>query len=245
MEIPKEFWPPPENSLREVMENMQRQLDLMQKRLSPRKILSDRELLRWASGGLALQGIYKTSDQKALIEKREELLSVPKEFSLCGPQQGTRMETKQFTSSQAESMFTETMEKLGFSVTASAKGGAWGWSLESSTDHRKHSESKETQHSHAELSYFCSTKFSYIPLASYHFPIDQLHFSKAALQELKCIEDLLGQPKDPDRLPLLRRRTEDFFRRFGSHAHQGPLHLGGIYWWKAVSEGFQREQLEK
>lgn len=245
MEIPKEFWPPPENSLKEVIENMQRQLHLVEGRLAHRQNLPERELVRHASGGLALQGIYKTSDENGLIEKREELLSVPKEFSLCGPQQGTRMETKEFTSSQAESMFTETMEKLGFSVTASAKGGAWGWSLESSTDHRKHSESKETQHSHAELSYFCSTKFSYIPLASYHFPIDQLHFSKAALQELKCIEDLLGQPEDPDRLPLLRRRTEDFFRRFGSHADQGPLHLGGIYWWKAVSEGFQREQLEE
>ena len=32
-------------------------------------------------------------------------------------------------------------------------------------------------------------------------------------------------------------------RRFGSHANQGPLHLGGIYWWKAISEGFQKEQL--
>uniref|UniRef100_A0A8C9C3L8 MACPF domain-containing protein n=1 Tax=Phocoena sinus TaxID=42100 RepID=A0A8C9C3L8_PHOSS len=153
------------------------------------------------------------------------------------------METKEFTSSQKESMFIQAVEKLGFSVTASAKGGGWGFSLEAAMNQSKHSESKETQQSHSKHSYFCSTKFSYIPLASCHFPTDQLQLSKAALQELKCIEDLSGQPEDPDKLPLLRRRTEAFFHRFGSHANQGPLHLGGIYWWKAISEGFQSEQL--
>ncbi|KAM5223252.1 interferon-induced very large GTPase 1-like isoform 1-T2 [Hipposideros larvatus] len=243
MEIPEEYWPPREKCLREVMENMQRQLNLTEGTLSHRQNLPDRDLVRWASGGLALQGIYKTSYQRDLIEKRQELLSVPKEFSLYGPEQGTRMETKEFTSSQAEAMFTQAIEKLGFSVTASAKGGGWGFSLETGMDHNKHSESKETNHSYSEQSYFCSTKFSYVPLASCHFPIDQLQFSKAALQELKCIEELLDQPAGPDRLPLLRQRAEAFFHSFGSHANQGPLHLGGIYWWKAISEGFQSEQL--
>ncbi|XP_062952053.1 interferon-induced very large GTPase 1-like [Cynocephalus volans] len=245
MDIPEEYWPPPEKPLREVMENIQRQLNLIRGTLSHRQNLPDRHLVKWASGGLALQGIYKTSHQGGLIEKREKLLSVPKEFSLSGPEHGTRMETKEFTSSQAESMFTQSMEKLGFTVTASAKGGGWGFSLEAGMDHSKHLESKETQQSHSERSYFCSTKFSYIPLASCHFPIDQLQFSKAALQELKCIEDVLDQTAGPDRFSLLRHRTENFFHRFGSHANQGPLHLGGIYWWKAISEGFQSEQLEE
>ncbi|OWK17825.1 hypothetical protein Celaphus_00009117, partial [Cervus elaphus hippelaphus] len=225
------------------MEDMQRQLNLMQGALSHRKNLSDRELVRYASGGLALQGIYKTSDQRCLIQKKEELLCVPKEFVLCGPEQGTRMETKEFTSSEEECMFTQTIEKLGFSVTALAKGGGWGVSLEAGMDQSMHSESKKIQQSHSKHSYFCSTKFSYMPLASFHFPIDKLQLSNAALQELKCIEDLLGQSEDPEKPGLLRHRTEAFFQRFGSHANQGPLHLGGIYWWKAISEGFQKEQL--
>ncbi|XP_074192013.1 interferon-induced very large GTPase 1 [Rhinolophus sinicus] len=243
MEIPKEYWPPPEKSLREVMVNMEIQLNLTEGTLSHRQNLPDRDLVRWASGGLALQGIYKTRYQRDLIEKREELLSVPKDFLLFGPEQDTRMETKEFTSSQAESMFTQTLQKLGISVTAPAKGGGWGFSLEAGMDYSKHSESKETHQSRSDHSYFCSTKFIYFPLASFHFRIDQLQFSKAALEELKCIEDILGQPAGLDRLPLLRHRTEAFFHRFGSHANQGPLHLGGIYWWKAISEGFRSEQL--
>ncbi|KAI4564323.1 hypothetical protein MJT46_010121 [Ovis ammon polii x Ovis aries] len=243
MEIPKEFWPSPENPLGEVTEDMQRQINLMEGALSHRKILSDRELVRHASAGLALQGIYKTSDQRCLLEKKEELLCVPKEFVLHGPNQCIRREMKEFASSQEESMFTQTVEKLGFSITALAKGGGWGINLEADMDKTTHSESKEIQQSHSTHSYFCSTKFIYIPLASCIFPIDQLQLSNAALQDLKDIEDLLGQSEDPDKLLLLRHRTEAFFQRFGSHADQGPLHLGGIYWWKAISEGFQKEQL--
>ncbi|XP_032977101.1 interferon-induced very large GTPase 1-like [Rhinolophus ferrumequinum] len=243
VEIPKEYWPPPENSLREVMGNMDTQLNLTEGTLSHKQNLPDRDLVRWASGGLALQGIYKTRYQRDLIEKREALLSVPKDFLLFGPQQGTQMDTKEFKSTQAESMFTQTMEMLGFSITSSAKGGGWGFSWETGMDHSKHSESKETHQSSSDHSYFCSTKFIYFPLSSFHFPIDQLQFSKAALQELKCIEDILGQPADPARVLLLRHKAEAFFHRFGSHANQGPLHLGGIYWWKAISEGFRSEQL--
>ncbi|XP_036181153.1 interferon-induced very large GTPase 1-like isoform X2 [Myotis myotis] len=243
MEIPKEYWPPREKSLREVMENMEGKLNLNERTQSHRQNLPDRDLVRWASGGLALQGIYKTSSHRSLLEKREELLSVPKEFLFFGPEQSTRMGTWEFTSSQAESMSTQMIEKLGFSVTASAKGRGWELCLEADMDHGKHSESKETRQSHPEHSYFCSTTFSYVPLASCHFPMDQLQFSKAALQELKRIDDLLHQPAGPDRLPLLRHRSEAFFHRFGSHADQGPLHLGGIYWWKAVSQGFRSEQL--
>uniref|UniRef100_A0A4W2I238 VLIG-type G domain-containing protein n=1 Tax=Bos indicus x Bos taurus TaxID=30522 RepID=A0A4W2I238_BOBOX len=243
MEIPKELWPSPEKPPGEVMEDMQRQLKVMEGALSHKKNLPDRELVRHASGGLALQGIYKTSDQRCLIEKKEELICIPKEFVLCGPEQGIRTEMKEFTSSQEESMFTQTIEKLGLSITILAKGGSWGISMEAGMDQSMHSESKKIQQSHSTHSYFCSTKFSYIPLASCIFPIDQLQLSNAALQELKSIEDLLGQSEDPDKLFLLRHRAEAFFQRFGSHANQGPLHLGGIYWWKAISEGFQKEQL--
>ncbi|XP_004717186.3 interferon-induced very large GTPase 1-like [Echinops telfairi] len=243
MEIPGESWPAPEKSLREVLETIHRQLSRMQGTVARSQDLEDEELVRRASGGLALQGIYKSSDQGDLIKKREELISLPPNFSLFGPEQGTRMETKEFSSSHAESVFTQTIEKLGFSATASVKGGGWGFSMEVGMDQSQHSESQKSQQSCSEDCYFCTTKFSYMPLASCHFPIDQLQFSKAALQELKCIEDLLGPPEGPDTLPLVRRRTEAFFHRFGSHANQGPLHLGGIYWWKAVSEGFKCEQL--
>ncbi|XP_046294243.1 interferon-induced very large GTPase 1-like [Marmota monax] len=243
MEIPEEYWPVPEKPLREVMEIMQRQLSPKEKTLSHRQNLLDRDLIRWASGGLALQGVYQTCNQMDLIQKREELISVPSDFSLFGPQQSTRMETKQFTSFQEESMFTQTIEKMGFSVSASAYGGGWGIPIETGMNKIKHSESKETQQASSECTYFCSTKFCYVPLASCYFHMNELQLSKPALQELKYMEVVLDQRADTDNVSLLKQRTEIFFHRFGSHVNQGPMHLGGIYGWKAISEGFQSDQL--
>ncbi|XP_054997729.1 interferon-induced very large GTPase 1-like [Sorex araneus] len=245
MEIPIEIWPSLEKSLKEVIENMLKQLNSAEQTLPQTQNLPAKELVSLASGGLALQGIYKTRFQSDLLQRREELLSVPEEFLLFGPEQGTRMETKEFTSSQEESIFTQKIEKLGLSASTIGKGSGWGCSLEAGMDHSQHSESTETKQLHSEHSYFCSTKFMYVPLVSCHFPRDQLQLSKAALQELKCIENLLSHLAGPDRVHVLRSRTENFFERFGSHANEGPLHLGGIYWWKAVSQGFKSEQLRK
>ncbi|XP_072466212.1 interferon-induced very large GTPase 1-like [Notamacropus eugenii] len=242
MEIPPNYWPLPEKPLMEVIENMNRQLSLMEGTLSHRENLPDRELLRRVSGGLALQGIYQTNHAEDLLGKREELLSLPEDFFLLSPAQGTRMETKEFLSTQEEAMFTESMEKLGFSVSFLAKGGGWGFNLEVSTNDTRSSDSREVHKSCSEHTYNCTTKFCYIPLASCHFSQDQLHLSTSALQELKKLEALLTHSSDTE--THLKHRCEAFFQRFGSHVNQGPLHLGGVFWWKAVAEGFKAEELQ-
>ncbi|XP_041521958.1 interferon-induced very large GTPase 1-like [Microtus oregoni] len=244
MEIPEECWPGPEVPLKDITETMERQPGDMEQKLTYRGNLPDRELVRWASGGLALQGIYKTCHKKNLVARREELLRVPKEFVLFGSEKAKRMEAKVFTSYQEETLFTKNVEKLGFGAMTSATGGSWGFSQECGRDQSKHSESKDTHQSYSEQSYFCSAKFSFVPLVSFHFRIDELQLSTAALKELKIIEEQLEHTDGPDRFLLLRNRTENFFNRFGSHANQGPLHLGGIYWWKAFSEGFRSDQLD-
>ncbi|KAL1765012.1 interferon-induced very large GTPase 1-like, partial [Sigmodon hispidus] len=244
MEIPEECWPMPEVSLKDIIETMERELKDMEQNLPCSENLPDRDLVRWASGGMALQGIYKTSHQNDLEVRREELLRIPKKFFLSGSEQEKRMERKEFTSSKEELLFTESVEKFGFSLTLSAKSRGWGFNLESGIDIVKHSKSKDVHQSHSACPYFCSSTFSYNPLASFHFCSDQLQLSTAALKELKIIEGLLEHTDEPDRFLLAKERTEKFFNRFGSHANQGPLHLGGIYCWKAISEGFENDQLD-
>ncbi|XP_074073582.1 interferon-induced very large GTPase 1-like [Macrotis lagotis] len=245
MEIPPKYWPVSEKPLTEVIENMKSHLSLIKVTLSYRKTLPDRELLRRVSGGLALQGIYQTNHLEDLLEKREELLSLPEDFYLLSPAQGTRMETKEFLSSQEESVFIQSMEKLGFSVSFLAKGGGWDFNGEASTSYTKSSDTREFHNSHSEHTYCCTTKFSYIPLASCYFARDQLHLSRSALQELKHLEDILSHSNDEETHQLMKYRCEAFFQRFGSHVNQGPLHLGGIFWWKAVAEGFRSEEIHE
>ncbi|XP_027527421.1 interferon-induced very large GTPase 1-like, partial [Neopelma chrysocephalum] len=102
-------------------------------------------------------------------------------------------------------------------------------------------QSEDTQQSNSEWSYFCITKFQYIPLASCFFQRHQLLLSDAALRELQDMEQLLSFTREEDKPKLL----ESFFHRFGSHIDQGPLHFGGIFWWKASTEGFRDELQEE
>ncbi|XP_072466210.1 interferon-induced very large GTPase 1-like [Notamacropus eugenii] len=244
MEIPPKHWPLPEKPLKEFIEYMKRYLSLMKGTLSQKENLPHRELLKRVSGGLALQGIYQTNHAEDLLGKREELLSLPENFFLLSPAQGTRMERKEFFSTQEEAMFTESMEKLGFRVSFLDKGAGWGFNLEANTNDTRSSDSREVHKSRSEHNYSCSTRFCYIPLASCHFLQDQLHLSRSALQELKQLEHLLNHSSGAETHQLLKHRCEAFFQRFGSHVNQGPLHLGGVFWWKAVAEGFKAEDLQ-
>ncbi|XP_037986423.1 interferon-induced very large GTPase 1-like [Motacilla alba alba] len=245
MEIPKEFWPPPEKPLADVLESIQKQLELQKQSAGRREKIPDTEVLRRASGGLALQGIYRTSRPEDVLARREQLLRVPEGFQLAGPEQGSLLERKEFSSSAAESTFTKSMEQLGFSMSVSAKSTFWGIILGGRADHSSSWLSQDTHQSHSEQSYFCATKYQYIPLASCYFQRHQLHLSDAALQELQDMEKQLLKFSWEEDNPILVKMCESFFSRFGSHVCRGPLHFGGIFWWKASTEGFRAEQREE
>ncbi|XP_064267500.1 interferon-induced very large GTPase 1-like [Passer domesticus] len=244
MEIPKEFWPPPEKPLTDMLESIQKQLEQQELSAGREKNIPDMEVLKRASGGLALQGIYRTSRPEDVLAKRKQLLRVPEGFQLAGPEQRSLLERKEFSSSAAESTFTKSMEQLGFSMSVSAKSSFWGINLGAGVDHSSSLQSQDTHQSHSEKSYFCTTKYQYIPLASCYFQRHQLRLSDAALRELQDMEQLLSFSREGDN-PTLVKMCESFFSRFGSHINQGPLHFGGIFWWKASTEGFRAEQREE
>ncbi|XP_009484907.2 interferon-induced very large GTPase 1 [Pelecanus crispus] len=245
MEIPQEYWALPKESLMDVLQSIQKQLEQQELSVNRSENVSDMEVLRRASGGLALQGIYRTSSLADLLAKRDQLIRVPDGFKLAGPEQGMLYERKEFSSSAAEATFTKSMEQLGFSISVSAKAGFWGFNIETGVDYSSSSQSEDTFQSCSEHSYICTTKYQYIPLASCYFQKHQLFLSEAALRELQDIEHLLSITQEADKPNMLKSRCERFFSRFGSHINQGPLHFGGIFWWKASVEGFRAEQKEE
>ncbi|NXI56743.1 GVIN1 GTPase, partial [Chloroceryle aenea] len=245
LDIPKEYWVLQEKSLLGVLESIQKQLEQQESSVGRAENVSDPEVLRRASGGLALQGIYRTSSLADVLAKREQLISVPDRFKLSGPEQGSLFEKKEFSSSAAEATFTKSMEQLGFSISVSAKAGFWGFNVEAGLDYSSSSRSESTRQSQSEQSYICTTKYQYIPLASCYFQKHELRLSDAALQELQTLEHLWSVTQEADRPALMESRCRTFFSRFGSHVNQGPLHFGGIFWWKASAEGFRAEQREE
>lgn len=245
MEIPKEYWAPPEKSLVDVLESIRKQLEQQELSAGQGENVSDMEVLRRASGGLALQGIYRTNSLVDVLARRDQLIGVPDGFKLASPEQGSLLERKEFSSSAAEATFTKSMEQLGFSISVAAKAGFWGFNVEAGVDYGRSLQSEDTHQSRSEQTYICTTKYQYIPLASCYFQKHQLRLSDVALQELQDIEHLLSITQEADRPHMLKSRCASFFSRFGSHINQGPLHFGGIFWWKASVEGFRAEQREE
>ncbi|XP_030069583.1 interferon-induced very large GTPase 1-like [Microcaecilia unicolor] len=245
MEIPTNSWVPDQVSFKELITNMHKELKVMEERISKSENIPDKDVLRLASAGLALDGIYKTNKLEDLLGKREHLISIPEEFELLGPEQGPVFQQEEFSSYHAESTFTKSMEKLGFSISCSLKGGLWGFNIEASGDYSTSSVSEKRMNLHSEHAYLRTTKYNYIPLASCYFAKNQIRLSTAALQQLKDIEQLLNLTPEADKFKLIKRKCGDFFTTFGSHANQGPLHFGGIFWWNATSWGFKAHQLDE
>ncbi|RXM92993.1 Interferon-induced very large GTPase 1 [Acipenser ruthenus] len=240
LQVPKDSWVPFGQPLEDIIKNMHKQLHLLDdfSHCSTEK-LSDEDVLKNASGGLCLEGVYKTQNIEDMLEKREQIIDIPESFSLFGPEQNSFFEQKLFSSDKAKSVFHKAMENLGLSITCSAKTGFGGVSLENRTDKNKSCESEETSKLLYEQSYLCSAKYNYVPLASSFIELKNLKLSIAALEELKQIEKTLLNPNDDE----FRNKVVMFFKRFGSHANQGPIHFGGVFWWTTTCKGFSSSEL--
>lgn len=242
LEIPPKCSAPSENSLVDLIDHYEKQIKFMEESFKKQNNIKNEDVLKSASGGLTLEGIFQTKNIDDVFKKREPLLCIPEGFQLLGPEQSPVFRQKEFTSQMEESLFQKAVEKIGFTLSGSVNFSFLGFGLKSTTDYSKDSESETTSEKSSQQTYVCTTRYNYIPLASCYFTKDQLRLSQAALTALKDIETLIGLHSDEQ---VVRTKCTDFFQRFGSHANQGPIHFGGIYWWKASMEGITSNQVQE
>ncbi|XP_061106745.1 interferon-induced very large GTPase 1-like [Conger conger] len=205
-------------------------------------MIPDEQVLRSASGGLALEGMYKTGNLEDLLKKRHQLLEVPDSFRLHGPEHKYFYEKKEFNSRESQTKFQKVIEKLGISFSLSGKSPILGFEFEVNAEY-EHSEEK-TNKSSSENTYILNTQYNYVPLASCFIERDKLKLCHFALNELKKIESVLLNVNEKNN-PQLLKEVVGFFQTFGSHVNQGPLHFGGIFWWTASAEGFSNSELSE
>ncbi|XP_075039418.1 interferon-induced very large GTPase 1-like [Mixophyes fleayi] len=242
LEIPSECSAPPEKSLVDLVDHFENLIKLRDESYLKRENLNDEEIIKCASGGLALEGIFQTKNIEDMFKKREPLLCIPNGFKLVGPEQSPAYQQKEFTSHEEESRFKRIVEKIGLSLSSSVTAGFMGLGIKCSTDYSKSSQSDKVSKQSSEHTDVCTTRYNYIPLASCYFTKDQLRLSQAAINELKGIENLIGINSNEQ---ILVTKCADFFQRFGSHANLGPIYFGGIYWWKASMQGVTTSQLQQ
>ena len=242
LQISPSTWIPKDTSLETVISQLQSLNDKISGTLQAREELSDALVVQSASGGLALQGIMLTKDINDQLKVRSNLLRPPAEIRLLGPSHPQEDKIEQFFMKSQEDTFLTTVDKLGYSITASAKGSFWGFCFEVSGGYSKTKEEERKSEEHTQELYSSTVKYCFMPLASYSFGDSDLHLSNEALKELKSIEMLILTQGTKN--SSLQSECEKFFRRFGSHANRGPINFGGIYCWKCSSKGFKHSEMQ-
>ena len=241
LQISPDTWISSDKSLESMINTLEKNLTQLDGILQSRRDITDHQVLRTASGGLAMQGILLSKDINDQIETRDSLLKPPEDIQLMGPSLSKMERIEEFSSQSQEDSHRQSMDKLGYSATASFKGGFWGVSVEVGGGCSKANESESTSEQHQKSLYKSTVKYSFVPIASTYFNDSQLLLSDDALRRLKKVETLLTSKPNPS---IVQEECQMFFKTFGSHATKGPLHFGGIYWLKSVSRAFEKSALE-
>ncbi|CAN0420930.1 unnamed protein product [Lampetra planeri] len=202
---------------------------------------SDKELLENASEGLALEGIYMSGKLEDKLEKRGKLLTIPQTFQFVRPVHKFLTKQQEFISFSEESVFQKTIEVMGFSSTLSEQSCVSTLRRQPISMQAKSLDLKKMQNTQTDYSYISKTEYMYLPSASAHLQMAQLRLSEAALKELQKIENTLENTED-FKSKVLKSMVSNFFNKFGSHANEGPLEFGGIFWRKASAKGFSFDQ---
>ena len=234
--VSSEDWIPPNADLNTLLAELEAYEAKLSGTLAQRSDMNTVELIEHVSGGHMLRGIkLDGSESKNILLRAHECIT------FRGAKGKTKTEFKTFTSAHEEDYFTKNMHKFGiegspfvsaaFTVAAEVSARAsYGYETQESHKHQQQS------------TYLSTLKTSILPLASCCFDDDDLILSEHALSALKNIEKIV-LAKSPEIDICIA--CEDFFDKFGTYVNRGPYILGGIYWWKALSEGFDETKTDE
>ncbi len=191
-------------------------------RVHIRNMSNESLLLQMMSGGLALRGIYLTERLEDQLEKRHQLIEVPKTVLITGAT-NDEYTLKRFSSYHKENEYVKATEILGHSAALSEIFSS-GIFMEAGN--------KE------EDSYSSTIRLENISISSYSLESSKFRLSKVAREDLKAISTMTPG-SDSAQLAC-----EHFFKKFGSHVNKGPLKFGGSYMWKCSTKGFSHKEEE-
>ena len=232
-QIPHTSWISSDKTLDELISLLNQSHEAISGELVCRADLSDKQLLKSASGGRALQGIFHTTDVAEQLKPRACLLRAPDTVQMLGTSHPQDDKIEHFTIKDEEDTFKRAVNMLGYSASVSAKVLGF-WSIEAGIAFNRKCAQEQTSEQHKQSTYFSTVKYSIMPLASYSFSDSDLHLSKPAIKDLKAIEhNIIVYKEGSDQV---QKACRMFFQKFGSHANRGPLHFGGIYWWTCSSD---------
>ena len=229
------------NSVESLIQIFKTGIDNLDEELNANRDQSEVEVLKHASVGRALQGTLVSRNLEDQLVTREKLLSVPQDVQFRAPFLCRDDKVEEFSSQYQEDQFTKSMDRLGYGATPSAEPGFLGFGAPKRAPYTWTTEKERMGKHHQKERYRSTIKYSFMPMASFHFKDSQLQLSADALRDLQAIEYFHGPQT------ALQEQCETFFHKYGSHANKGHFHFGGIYWLrvKSSSHGFLESEISE
>ncbi len=192
--------------------------------------LTNRDVVRNASAGLALKGILVSKHAKDSCYEKQTILEAPKNVNLTGPVMQQHEDCTELSSRFQSDVFHLSLDSMGYSVASSIKGGGWGFQMEAGFSVTHFEEEERQSEVHSTETFQSRVLCSVIPTAAVEFDPNLLKLSRKAFTEMLKIEKA-SKSEQPD---IVQRRCEELFRTFGSHINVGTVHFGGVYKWTAT-----------
>lgn len=231
LQIPQHSWFHEDVSLNDLISHLEAREKIINSVMTSRSEISDEMVVRNASGGLALTGIFLTRKLEDQLGLRSDLLQVPQQVSLLRPVDDQRSWTEHFSSRLEEELYMKRCSMLGYSASVPMQSGFW--ELQFSINAAHSTKITDPEQSICGGMYYSTVKHISLPLASICLGDKDMNLSRDALSYLSIIESKISSHGYEHQ--EVQKACEAFFKRFGSHVNRGPLHFGGMYWLKCYS----------
>lgn len=231
LQVPNKEW---ESKIKKInLDNLTSSLEFQTSKINAgisRKFLEDKEVIKEASGGLALMGVYITNEMKDLCEPRQTVIQLPNNMNLRSPLIQQEDDIIDISSIEINSYFHRAMDVFGLKLHTFLNASKWQFGALASRD----SEKEESCYTRTDKTCFSRVKYSSVPIKACELTHAMVRLIPEAVQILTEIETLNNIFC---REEFITSKCRHFFQRFGSHINIGVLHFGGVFKWIATYSG--------
>ncbi|KAJ8340118.1 hypothetical protein SKAU_G00347510 [Synaphobranchus kaupii] len=155
-------------------------------------IQSGSDVIRKASGGLGLRGIFLSKDPQELSKERKTVLEVPENVALLSASKPPQDLMVKFESLKEEQHFQQCVHRTGLNISGGIAVTTSDFGVKTNTEHDSSQHSDSSMSSRGETEYASITKYSSVPMASCELNTRDLRLSQMALDRLKQLQNTLN-----------------------------------------------------
>ena len=193
--------------------------------------LDDNTVIKRASGGRALMGIYVKQSLNDVTELKKTVIQLCGDITMKGPSIKPEEQFVEFTSREKRDTFNKSLDTTGKNVKIAVDVGVKDLGLKMQASGTSLKDADHIQMENGEEIFYSKEKHAFVPVKSCELKLEHIRLTPDAVNNLVNIEGQFNKNFD---CGTGLRLCVEFFENYGSHVNIGILHFGGIFTWTAT-----------